>query len=79
MNCYDCHPKPTPAVATCHLCGKGVCREHCVRQERPVLEHVPSGMAAQIRRTGRLLPRMVCQECAAAVGTSDLAGSVLIR
>ncbi|MHB8995565.1 MAG: DUF2180 family protein [Armatimonadota bacterium] len=79
MNCYDCHPRPTPAVAVCQLCGKGLCTEHCVRQERPVLEHVPSGMTAQIRRTGRSLPRMVCQECGAAVGTSDSAGCVAIR
>jgi hypothetical protein len=79
MNCYDCLPASHPAVAVCCLCGKGVCIEHCVRQGRTVLEHVPSGMSAQIRRTGRSLPRMVCQECAEAVGTSDSAGSVAIR
>jgi hypothetical protein len=30
MNCYRCDDKglETPAVATCHNCGIGLCREH---------------------------------------------------
>ncbi len=71
MNCYECHAKPEPAVAVCRLCGKGLCREHTVRQERKVYRHVPSGMAAQVKVCARTLPRMVCAECAAAVGTED--------
>lgn len=78
MNCYDCQPHAEPAVAVCRLCGKGLCRQHCVRQELSVFERVPSGMAAQTRATGRTLPRLVCQECHAAVGTGDCGGRVLI-
>ncbi|MBU0608716.1 MAG: DUF2180 family protein [Armatimonadetes bacterium] len=74
MNCYECHPGVETAVAVCHLCGKGLCREHCVRQERKVHEHIPSGMTSQVRPRERTLPRMVCGECDAAVGTSDAAG-----
>ena len=76
MNCYDCDPKATPAVARCKLCGKGLCLEHCVRQERPVYERVPSGMTDQIRATGRRAPRMVCRECDQAVGVGDAAGAI---
>jgi hypothetical protein len=76
MNCYDCDPEAVPAVAVCELCGKGLCREHCIRQDRPVYEHVPSGMAAQVRDTGLRAPRMVCGECAQAAGTGDRAGAI---
>lgn len=64
MNCYDCQPKATPAVAVCVACGKGVCTDHCVRHEREVVERVATGMAAQERATGRKVPRMLCSECA---------------
>ena len=79
MNCHDCHPQAESAVAVCKLCGKGLCREHCVRQEREVFEHIPSGMAAQVRATGRTAPRMVCTECDAEVGTADADGRVDLR
>lgn len=79
MHCYDCLPEEVQAVAVCCLCGKGVCGKHCLRQERVVLQPVSSGMAAQVRRAARNLPRMVCTECAAAVGTADAAGEVVIR
>jgi hypothetical protein len=79
MNCHDCHPRAETAMAVCQLCGKGLCREHCVRQEREVYEHIPSGMAAQVRATGRKAPRMVCRECDAAVGTRDTGGHVDVR
>jgi hypothetical protein len=79
VNCYDCHSKAEPAVAICHLCGKGLCREHAVRQERKVFQHVPSGMAPQVRTLDRRLPRMVCAECDAAVGTADAGGQSNVR
>jgi hypothetical protein len=79
MNCFDCRDHPTAAVAVCRLCGKGLCRDHCVRQERKVFERIPSGMAAEVRATERRLPRMVCAECDAAVGTADADGCVEIR
>ncbi|MEA3403501.1 MAG: DUF2180 family protein, partial [Armatimonadota bacterium] len=76
MQCYDCLPTSSVAVAVCVLCGKGLCREHMVRQERTVYEHVPSGMAAQVRATGRKIPRLVCKECAEGVGVSDVEGRI---
>jgi hypothetical protein len=79
MNCYDCQASPAPAVAVCHLCGKGICREHCVRQQLRVIALTPGGMAHVERPTGRCLPRFVCRECAAATGTADVQGRVVIR
>lgn len=79
MNCYECGPKVEAAVAACQLCGKGLCPDHCVRQERKVFEHVPSGMAFQVRVRGRTVPRMVCAECDATVGTADAEGSLDLR
>jgi hypothetical protein len=79
MNCYDCHPRAEAAVAVCRLCGKGVCREHCRRQERKVFEHTASGMAALVRVTGRVVPRMVCAECDTQIGTADAEGHIDIR
>lgn len=71
MNCYDCHPDVTPAVATCKLCGKGVCWDHCWQQERPVCEHVPADTVAQVRDTGRRGPQRLSRDFAAAVGAGD--------
>jgi hypothetical protein len=64
MNCYDCHPKASPAVATCMACGKGICTDHLIRHEREVVEKVAAGMTAVDRPTGRKVPRMLCGECA---------------
>ena len=79
MNCYDCQPLATPAVALCQVCGKGVCGRHCLRQERPVYERVPGGMAAQVRHSGRRALRMVCAECDRALGTGDHNGTVEVH
>ena len=70
MLCYDCHPEATPAVAVCVACGKGICMEHCVRHDRHVMESVAAGMASQQRDTGRKVPRMMCGECAAGMGST---------
>jgi hypothetical protein len=79
VNCYDCDPEAEVAVAVCVLCGKGLCRRHTIRQDRAIYEHVHSGMAAQVRVRERRVPRMVCAECDAAVGTGDAGGSVDVR
>ena len=69
MNCYDCHPKSTPAIAVCVTCGKGLCADHCVRHDRTVVERVSAGMGTQERPTGRKVPRMMCQECGTGFGS----------
>jgi hypothetical protein len=79
MDCYDCLDEARAAVAVCRLCGRGTCREHCVRLERCVYEHVASGMAAQLRPTGERIAMMVCGECAAALGQSELEEKVIVR
>ena len=51
----------------CRLCGKGLCRKHCVAIERPVLKRSASGMAALLKPTGQSVATMLCKDCAAAV------------
>lgn len=79
MNCYDCDTDDRPAVAICCLCGKGLCREHCVRLERRVLRRIAAGMASQTLPTGRWVPRMLCRECAEAVGGEAVGGAVEVE
>jgi hypothetical protein len=79
MNCYECDEKDRPAVAVCQICGKGVCHEHCVCKERCLYEHSSSGMAVQLRPTGKKVGMMVCSECAEALGPSELDQRIVVR
>lgn len=40
MKCYECAKtgKETDTVAVCIICGRGVCKDHLVREETPVWE-----------------------------------------
>jgi hypothetical protein len=79
MNGYDLDPEAVLAVATCRTCGRGLRGKYTIRQDRPVYEHVPSGVAAHVRVTGRRAPRMVCGECAQAAGTGEEEGASEVR
>ncbi|AJF07525.1 DUF2180 family protein [Geoalkalibacter subterraneus] len=59
MNCYPCarENKETPAVAVCSVCGKGLCLEHTVERELPLVQRV-SGWVDQS------LIHLLCAECA---------------
>jgi hypothetical protein len=78
MNCYECDHEERPAVAVCRICGKGVCRDHSVALSRCVYEHVSAGMATQLRLTGKRVGMMVCAECAAALGDSELEEKLVV-
>lgn len=69
MNCYDC-AHPEPAVAVCHFCGAGVCREHLRVQENEV--HDLAGTGPSHAATGR---RMTCGVCAGAQRVASAAAS----
>ncbi|MCP9956447.1 DUF2180 family protein [Streptomyces sudanensis] len=72
MNCYEC-ARPAPAVAVCHLCGAGLCRDHVrVRVEEV---HRAAGPGPSRSAHGR---RMLCGVCAdAAVPGASGGGSSL--
>jgi len=71
MNCYDCRSQPTPAVAVCQLCGKGLCHEHVMRFERQVQQVDTASLGLRTLPTGKAIPRMLCRECGEAVGLTD--------
>lgn len=79
MLCYECEQDERPAVAVCQICGKGVCREHCVERTRCIYERVESGMAAQLRLNGKRVPFMVCTQCAKALGESEIDEKIIVR
>ena len=63
MNCLDCHPHTTPAVAICGRCGAGICAEHVVETE----DHLT--FTAVINRVVEVSPsvrHLRCTRCAAA-------------
>ncbi len=63
MNCLNCHPDQTPAVAVCGRCGAGLCAEHVSESDEyltflmPVNRPVPASPPAR---------KLRCARCAAA-------------
>lgn len=63
MNCYTCATRQdndTTALATCSVCGAGICREHATVGTAYVEEHSPGAPTAHAL-PGR---RMFCIICA---------------
>jgi hypothetical protein len=63
MNCLDCHPHTTAAVAICGRCGAGLCPDHIVETN----DHLT--FTAPINRVARVSPavrHLRCSGCAAA-------------
>ena len=63
MNCLDCHPDPTPAVAVCARCGAGVCHEHLVQGEEHLTFTLPINRIVLATPPAR---RLRCRRCASA-------------
>ncbi len=65
MKCYICSEKGVQkdAVAICIVCGMGVCREHLVREELPVMEIFDWGIEREKIIYPKSLPRILCQYC----------------
>ncbi|SDM14097.1 Uncharacterized protein SAMN05660860_01894 [Geoalkalibacter ferrihydriticus] len=59
MNCYSCAKKNhiIEAVAVCSVCGKGLCLDHAVERELPLVQRV-SGWLDQS------LVHILCADCA---------------
>lgn len=63
MNCLDCHPRDTPAVAICGRCGAGLCAEHIVETDDYLTFTAPINRPVQVSPPVRHLR---CSRCAAA-------------
>ena len=66
MKCYICakQGKNTDAVGICIVCGMGLCMDHLIREEQLVWE---GGYPFPSQKLGRTLPRILCEDCAAAI------------
>jgi hypothetical protein len=59
MNCLDCQPEETAAVAVCGHCGAGLCAEHLIESEErltftmPINRPVPADPPARKLRCAR--------------------------
>jgi len=59
VNCLDCQPYDTAAVAVCGRCGAGLCAEHLVESEEyltfvlPINRPVPAAVPARKLRCAR--------------------------
>ena len=63
MNCLDCHPRTTPAVAICGRCGAGVCADHIVETDDYLTFTAVINREVQVSPSVRHLR---CSRCAAA-------------
>jgi len=63
MNCLDCHPHTTPAVAICGRCGAGLCAEHIIEGEEHLTFTAPINRVVEVSPPARHLR---CDRCAAA-------------
>ena len=59
MNCYPCAKESaaSEAVAVCSVCGKGLCLQHAVERDLPLVQRV-SGWVDQS------LVHILCRQCA---------------
>jgi hypothetical protein len=62
MKCYLCklQGKDTDAVASCIVCGMGVCIDHVVREEVDLWE---GGHPFPSKKLKNKIPRMLCIPC----------------
>ncbi len=66
MECYTCAKKKTKseAVAVCSICGKGLCLDHAVERDLPLVRRV-SGWGDQS------LIHILCEMCAKVKALTD--------
>ena len=69
MKCYECSKKgrSTDAVALCMVCGMGLCMDHAIRENLPVIDIIDWGFGKEEHRYPVDIPRFLCSECKAAV------------
>ena len=68
MRCYECSTGKTSevrdAVGICHHCSAGLCAEHALMIEDPVITHVAIGKEVILPKVARLL---LCRTCKTAL------------
>lgn len=69
MKCYDCAKlgKDTEAVTICIVCGKGICMEHSLRENLPLVDIVDWGFGKEEHRYPIDIPKFLCADCKSAI------------
>jgi len=69
MYCYVCakEGKQTPALAVCIVCGMGMCMDHLVVEHLPIEDVKNWGFSSEQITYPEKLPRLLCQQCHAAL------------
>jgi hypothetical protein len=69
MKCYECakQGKDVDAVAMCVICGMGLCMDHAIRENLPVVDIIDWGFGKEEHRYPVDIPRFLCSLCKAAV------------
>jgi hypothetical protein len=63
VNCLECHPAATPAIAVCGRCGAGLCAAHLVESDEYLTFNMPINAPVRAARPAR---KLRCGRCAAA-------------
>jgi hypothetical protein len=68
MKCYECAKKgkDSDAVALCVVCGMGLCMDHALRENLPVVDIIDWGFGKEEHRYPVDIPRFLCSACKAA-------------
>lgn len=69
MKCYQCARVGVEedAVAICVVCGMGLCMEHAIREELPVIDLIDWGLGQEQIRYPSTIPRFICSDCKYAI------------
>jgi hypothetical protein len=51
------------AVALCTICGMGLCMEHAIRENLPVVDIIDWGFGKEEHRYPVDIPKFVCSQC----------------
>ncbi len=64
MKCYDCAKmgKDTDSAGICIICGRGVCSEHLIREEIPIIGFKEYSVHLEGKDIEHI-DRMVCKSC----------------
>ncbi len=69
MKCYTCDQagESMEAVSICVICGMGVCRNHAIQRDVPVMGTLRQGLVPVIGPLPQSMMRILCDTCAQAL------------
>ena len=73
MRCYTCDQagKAMEAVSICIVCGMGVCSEHAIQRDVPVMGTLWQGLVPVKGPMPKSMMRILCDTCAQALAQAS--------